>query len=262
MRPRSVPQASQPNAINAGAGTADYKGDPDVVRLAPDAADLAAFAAFNAANPNNPAAAVGRVFSTSTPFVNFSSSEHKGVDFGLRYFLPRQAWGRLGVNSEASWLWRARSVVPTATTPTVSNDLYAGGAAKWRSTTNLTWDQGAWNAGLGIYHIGKTHDSPTVSTAVYQSLGSPSYIDPFSTNGTTVNRLVIDPVITYNLTVGYQFERDASRFGETRVRLGIVNLADKAPPLSANSDGFGYDPSVSQNLLNGRTWSLEVTSRF
>ncbi|MEO6187118.1 MAG: TonB-dependent receptor, partial [Steroidobacteraceae bacterium] len=106
-----------PNAINAGAGTADYKGDPDVVRVAPDAADMAAFAVFNAANPGNPAAPVGRVFSTSTPFVNFSASEHKGVDFGLRYLLPRQSWGRLGVNSEASWLWRARSVVPTAMTP-------------------------------------------------------------------------------------------------------------------------------------------------
>ena len=250
------------NAINAGAGTADYKGDPDVVRVAPDAADLAAFAVWNAANPNSPAAPVGRVFSTNTPFVNFSSSEHKGVDFGLRYFLPRQAWGRIGLDSEASWLWRARSVVPTATTPTVSDDLYAGGAAKWRSTTNLTWDQGPWNAGLGIYHIGKTHDTPTVSQAVYESLGSPSYIDPFNTNGTTVYRLVIDPVVTYNLTVGYHFEKGESRLGDTRVRLGIVNLTDKAPPLSANSDGFGYDPSVSQNLLNGRTWSLEVLSRF
>jgi outer membrane receptor protein involved in Fe transport len=46
------------------------------------------------------------------------------------------------------------------------------------------------------------------------------------------------------------------------VRLGIVNLTDEKPPLSANSDGFGYDPSTSQSLLNGRTWSLEVTNRF
>ncbi len=251
-----------PNAINAGAGTADYKGDPDVVRIAPDAADLAAFAVWNNANPGNPAAPVGRVFSTNTPFVNFSASEHKGVDLGLRYFLPRQPWGRLGINSEASWLWRAQSVVPTATTPRISNDLYSGGAARWRSTTNLTWDHGPWNAGLGIYHMGKTHDTPTVSRAVYESLGSPSYIDPFTTNGATVYRLVIDPVITYNLTVGFRFEQGESRFGDTRLRLGIMNLTDKAPPLSANSDGFGYDPSVSQNLLNGRTWSLEITSRF
>ncbi|MET0279748.1 MAG: TonB-dependent receptor [Steroidobacteraceae bacterium] len=251
-----------PNAVNVGAGTDDYKGDPAVQRLAADAQDLAAFAAWNATHASSPAAPVGRVFSTDTPFLNFSSSEHKGVDLGFRYTAPRQSWGRLGINAEASWLWRARSVVPTATTPTVSNDLYSGGAAKWRSTTNITWENGPWNAGLGIYHIGKTHDTPTVSKAVYESLGSPSYIDPFFTSGNTVYRLVIDPVVSYNVTVGYRFDASNSRLGDTRLRLGIANVTDKAPPLSANSDGFGYDPSVSQSLLNGRTWSLEISSKF
>jgi iron complex outermembrane recepter protein len=251
-----------PNAINVGAGTADYKGDPAVQRLAPDAADLAAFAVWNAANPGNAAAPVGRVFATTTPFLNFSSSQHKGVDLGFRYFTPRQAWGRIGVNAEASWLWKATTVVPTATTPVESNDLYGGGVAKWRSTTNITWDNGPWNAGLGIYHIGKTHDSPTVSKAVYESLGSPSYIDPFYTNGNTVYRLVIDPVVSYNVTVGYRFDASNSKLGDTRLRFGIANLTDKQPPLSANSDGFGYDPSVSQSLMPGRTFSLEITSKF
>jgi outer membrane receptor protein involved in Fe transport len=77
-----------------------------------------------------------------------------------------------------------------------------------------------------------------------------------------VYRLVIDPVVSYNLSLGYHFDPGTSRLGDTRVRLGIVNLTNKKPPLSANSDGFGYDPSTSQSLLNGRTWSLEVTNRF
>jgi len=250
-----------PDAIDVGAGSADYKGDPDVERLAPSAEDLAAFAAWNAANPGNPAAPVGRVWTTNTPFVNFSSAENQGVDFGFRYLMPRNSWGRIGVNAEASWLRRARAVVPTNTTPMVSNDLYTGGAAKWRSTTNITWENGPWNAGLGIYHVGKTHDTPTVSQSVYESLGSPSYIDPVFTNGNTVYRLVIDPVVSANLSLGYRFDA-TSRLGDTRLRFGIANLTDERPPLSANSDGFGYDPSVSQSLLNGRTWSLEIASRF
>jgi outer membrane receptor protein involved in Fe transport len=62
--------------------------------------------------------------------------------------------------------------------------------------------------------------------------------------------------------VGYRFDATNSRLGDTRIRLGIANVTDKQPPLSANSDGFGYDPSVSQSLLNGRTWSLEISSKF
>jgi hypothetical protein len=44
------------------------------------------------------------------------------------------------------------------------------------------------------------------------------------------------------------------------VSLGLVNLTDKAPPIG--SGGFGYSPGVSQNLLSGRTWSLELTKAF
>jgi outer membrane receptor protein involved in Fe transport len=61
--------------------------------------------------------------------------------------------------------------------------------------------------------------------------------------------------------VGYRFEnRPSSWLGGTRVRLGVVNLTDKAPPIS--SGGFGYNPGVSQSLLAGRSWSLELTKSF
>jgi hypothetical protein len=42
-----------------------------------------------------------------------------------------------------------------------------------------------------------------------------------------------------------------------------VNLTNEEPPLSASgSDNFGYDPSVSQSLLTGRSWSLELVKKF
>jgi outer membrane receptor protein involved in Fe transport len=44
------------------------------------------------------------------------------------------------------------------------------------------------------------------------------------------------------------------------VRLGVANLTDKAPPIS--SGGFGYNPGVSQSLLAGRSWSLELSKSF
>jgi outer membrane receptor protein involved in Fe transport len=249
--------------IDVGSGGPDYKGDPDVQRFALTPEDLAAFAAYNAANPGDPAAPAGRIFSRNRPFLNLSSSDHQGVDFGFRYVIPRRSWGRLVVSSEWSRLSRSKSVLaPANVEPTFNDNLYAGGAAKWRSTSNIFWDKGAWNAGLGIYHIGETHDSGATTTAqIYEDLGRPSHIVPHFTAGRTVYRLVIDPVVSYNLSVGYLFARDSSKWlGDTRVRLSIANLTDEEPPLA--SSAFGYDPSVNQSLLTGRAWSLEVTSKF
>jgi outer membrane receptor protein involved in Fe transport len=251
------------NQIDTGSGGSSYKGDPDVQRLPLTPEDLAAFAAYNAANPDDPAAPVGRIFSRNQPFLNLSSSEHQGIDFGVRYATPRRSWGRLMVSSEWSRLSRSKSVLaPANVEPTINDERYAGGAAKWRSTSNLVWDRGPWNAGLGIYHIGETHDAGATTTAqAYENLGRPGHIAPFYTAGRTVYRMVIDPVISYNLSVGYRFESDSSKWlGDTRVRFAIANLTDEEPPLA--SEAFGYNPAVSQSLLAGRTFSLEVTSNF
>jgi iron complex outermembrane recepter protein len=250
------------NQIDIGSG-ATYKGDPDVERFALTPEDRAAFAAHNARNPNNPAAPAGRIFARYQPFVNLASSEHEGVDFGFRYAAPRQEWGRIVVTSDWSYLRKSVTVLaPANVAPTVNNGLYADGAAKWRSTTNINWDRGPWRASLGIYHVGKTHDSGATTTqAEYERLGNPSYIEPFFTAGRTLFRLVIDPVVSYNLSASYDFaENGPSWIGDTRVRLGVVNLTNVTPPLASNA--FGYDPGVSQSLLSGRTWSLEVTRRF
>jgi len=250
------------NQIDIGSG-ASYKGDPNIERFALTPEDRAAFVAYNAANPTNPAAPAGRIFARYQPFLNLSSSEHAGLDLGVRYAMPRQPWGRMLVTSDWSYLQRSRTVLaPANVAPTENNGLYANGAAKWRNTTNINWENGPWNAGIGIYYVGKTHDSGATTTQeVYESLGKPSYIEPFFTAGRTLYRLVIDPVVTYNLSVGYRFGDDSSGGeGNTRVRFSVANLTDEAPPLA--SDAFGYDPSVNQSLLSGRTWSLEVSRRF
>jgi hypothetical protein len=212
------------------------------------------------------AAVAGKIFSRNQPFSNLSRSEHQGVDFGFRYALPRTAFGDFLIDSDWAYLDRALSTLaPANVAPTVNNGLYGGGAAKWRSTTNLNWRRNDWNIGLGIYDVGKTHDTGATTTeAVYQSLNQPSYIEPFFTAGRTVYRLVIDPVVSYNLTVGYRFQTSAPQWlRDSRLRLSVVNLTNKQPPLSAaGSDNFGYDPSVNQSLLAGRSWTLELNRKF
>jgi len=251
------------NQIDLGSGSANYRGDQDVVRYALTPEDSAAFAAYNAANPGTPVAAAGRIFSRNQPFLNLSSSAHSGVDFGFRYELRDLPFGDVVLSSEWAYLNEAQSTLsPPNVAPIVNNQLYASGAAKWRSTSNVFWRKGAWNAGLGIYHVGETHDGGATTTqAVWESLGRPDYIEPFFTQGRTIYRRVVDRFITYNLSVGYEFDGTQSELLEgTKLRLAVVNLTDKEPPLA--SDNFGYDPSVSQSLLTGRSWNLEVTRRF
>jgi len=255
-----VPLAS----IDLGSGTANYRGDPDVVRFALTPDDLAAFATYNAANPGNPAAAAGRIFSLNRPFLNLSSSEHEGVDFGGRYVLPRFPLGNLVLTSDWAYLSRSETTLaPANVAPTVTNGLYAGGAARWRGNSSVAWQQGPWSATLAGYYTGKTHDTgATVTAAQYDALGRPGYIAPFFNGSTTVYRRVIDPFWSYNFTAGYAFRASAPGWLRgTKVRVGVVNLTDEEPPLTT-SEGFGYDASVNQALLPGRTWTLEITRAF
>ena len=82
------------NQVDVGSGSPDYKGDPDVERFALTPEDLAAFTAYNAANPSNPAAPAGRILSRNQPFLNLSTSDHQGIDFGVRYVMPTPVVGQ------------------------------------------------------------------------------------------------------------------------------------------------------------------------
>ncbi|HEY0965990.1 MAG TPA: TonB-dependent receptor [Opitutaceae bacterium] len=249
-------------SIDIGSGTAAYKGDPDVVRFALTPEDATVFANYNAANPGNRQATAGKVFSVNQPFVNLSSSETEGIDFGFRYVFPRTPAGNFIVSSDWSYLSKSESTLsPPNVAPVTTNNLYSGGAARFRNTSSLAWRNGAWNGSLGMYFVGETHDSATITAAQYESLGRPDYIAPFNTGGNVIYRYVIESTLTFNLSLGYGFGPQASPWlRNSRVRLGITNLLDDEPPLA--SGGFGYDPGVSQTLLAGRTWTLDFTRSF
>jgi len=186
--------------------------------------------------------------------------ESEGDTWGFVIDVPFVA----GLSVNADW-WRIRRsdlLGQRSVAPTVNNLLFASGAAEWRSTSNIFWRKDQWHAGLGIYHVGETHDSGATTTqAIYDSLGQPSDIEPFFTQGRTIYRRVVDSFVTYNLSVGYAFDGGShDLLRDTRVRFGLINLTDEEPPLAAES--FGYDPSVSQSLLSGRSWNLQITKRF
>jgi outer membrane receptor protein involved in Fe transport len=178
--------------------------------------------------------------------------------------LPWFPVGNLVVSSEWAYLSRSETTLaPANVAPTVTNGLYAGGAARWRGNSSLAWRNGPWSATLAGYYTGRTHDTgATVTAAQYEALGRPDYVAAFFNGSTTVYRRVVDPVWSYNLTVGYTFRASApSWLRGTKLRLGAVNLTDVEPPLTT-SEGFGYDATVNQTLLPGRTWTVEVTRTF
>ena len=250
-------------SIDVGSGTPNYKGDPDVVRLAPTAQDAATFAAYNAANPNNQQAVAGRIYSNSTPFVNLASSYDEGVDLGLSYALPKLPFGSLVLSSDWAYLTASRQTsLPTNVAPITTNNVNLNGAARWRGTSTLAWRNGAWTGAFGAYYIGSSQDGgATTTSAVWESLGRPSYIARQFNGSSFVYRYVMHDLVTFNASLGYRFGATTGEWlRQTRVRLGVVNLADKAPPLATGQ--FGYSPSINGSLVTGRTWTLELTKAF
>ena len=80
-------------------------------------------------------------------------------------------------------------------------------------------------------------------------------------SGGYLYRYVIHDVVTFNAFLGRRFGKDAPDWLRgTGVRVGVVNLTDREPPLA--SGAFGFSSSVHGSLLAGRTWSLEFTRQF
>ena len=249
--------------IDAASGTANYKGDPDITRLAPTAQDIATFAAYNAANPNNPQAVVGRIFSDNTPFINLASSYDDGVDLGLSYALPKLSFGNLVLTSDWSYVTKSRTISAPSNVPATETDnVNVNGDSRWRGTTTLAWRRGAWSGSLGAYYIGSSADSgATTSLAVWDSLGRPTYITRQFTGGAYVYRYVMHDSVTFNASLGYRFDATGTEWlRRKRIRVGVVNLADKAPPLASGQ--FAYSPSINQSMVTGRTWTMELTKSF
>jgi hypothetical protein len=249
--------------IDLGSGTAAYKGDPAIVRTAPTAADVAAFATYNAGKPPaQQAAVVGNILSRSIRFQNLAQSYASGVDLSLAYQIPGDRFGKFTVAADWSYLAQnyQRREVPGGA-PEFIERMEVDGNTRWRGTTGVTWRQGAWTGGLSGYYIGRFADSATTTAATYTGLGEPRYIAKQFDSGRFLYRYVVGEVITYNAFAGYRFGREANPWvRSTNVRLGVVNLLDRDPPLT--SGALGYSPSVHGTLFPGRTWTLELSRRF
>ncbi len=253
-------------AINAGSGTAAYKGSSAVERNPVSAADIATFTAYNATRPaSQQAAVVGQIVSRSVAFENLAKGYVSGWDLGLNYVAPTLPVGKFNFNVDSSYTARSFTTRNIPGAAAVTNErLDVDGTTRWRGNFTVGWRKGAWNSSFSGYYIGGYRDNvagSTVTAAQYAALGNPGYISRYFDGGTYVYRYRVRDSLSYNASVRYSFKKTAPKLlQDTSVRLGIINLLDVEPPLTAGN--FGYSASVHTSLLPGRTWTLDVTKRF
>jgi iron complex outermembrane receptor protein len=241
--------------IDLGSGASTYKGDPSVVRNAVSAADQATFAAYNARNPSAPQAAVGQIFGRSSLYQNLSEGFVSGWDYSFEYAAPEFSFGKVRLAVDWTILDKSYTLLPTATGTVRQERLNVDGNADSRGSATLSWKKNAWSASLSGYYIGAfTESGATTTAAVYNALGQPGYIVPVADSGVISYRFRVKSSTSFNATGGYDFEDGA------KLRLGIVNVFNKAPPLA--STNFGYNAAAYSALAVGRTWTVELSKEF
>ena len=253
-------------SIDLGSGTANYQGDPSVVRLPVTQADRDAFAAYNARQvPGNQRAVVGGIDIIRSSYFNKSEQFTNGFDFDINYRFPQWSVGQFNFNTN----WTYLNDFHAYTSPGARRTNYRGGNSAnvggatpdWRGSTTLSWRKKQWGAGLGMYYIASYTDvNATTTQAVWDSLGNPTYIKPIFNNGAYSYRYVVHDTKNYNVYVSYRVTAQNRWLNDTNLRLGVNNLFDAKPPLSA--DSRGYEVGLYNTMARGLTWSFQATKKL
>lgn len=245
--------------VDLGSGTANYRGNPKVIREAVTAADRQAFADYNA-RPGNTLlrAPVGEIVHVIDDYLNLSGRDIEGYEFGVQYRTPKTRYGTFTFNGEATHYVLRRSQNDEAS-PTL-DELGRNGRTKWRANASVSWRQGPVSAGWFASYFGSFVDTSAATTQqVYEVLNRPEYIQVFNDNGITRYLLRVDPQVNHNTWISYRFDRNAHRWlhGVT-VRGGINNVFDTEPALV--DEQYGYQPGTFN--VRGRQFTMEVSKRF
>lgn len=217
--------------------------NPNVIRANPTADDTPVFAGTGLA-------AAGAVTQINDQFTNLLPQTVQGLDLAAIYEV-RTGAGRFNLEVNAARLTkfsrdtppavqalfdaRAAGQINTATPLTDALDLIEQrGRPKWRWTGSLTWSKGPFQVGGFANYIGPVDDT--------------NFLDvngvPYRIDGTT----------TFNLYAQYRVK--GGFMNDTRFRVGVRNLFDKDPPVTAD----GYLGSLY--VPYARYWYFTVGKRF
>lgn len=230
----------------------DGSSNPNVVRAAPTPDDIAAFAAWNLANPTDQRTAAGSILYVIDPYINLDSQTAEGLDFALSTRFNFGSLGTFRFGLEATYLMNLDVIRNDLLATLATNPAFAGefatlavgrveldGNPRWRGTATFSWRKGRVAVG-----------------------GSVRYVSGFTDTGADIT---VDGERIYwkvsenwraNLYAEYKLPLQGKQ--EIRIRLGVNNVFDQAPPLVDES--LGYRPDYHQ--LKGREFFLQLRGTF
>ena len=244
-----------------------YQGDPNILRNQVNATDIALFQPAYAKVPQSQwIAPLGTWVGWMAQQQNSSGRNFtNGLDFSVRYNLPRMEIGQFHISTEWSeFLQKYNKLQPNFG----KNDAIAQMILpKWKSSTTIQWSKGNWDWSLNAAYQSDFRTGASTTAALYNSLGQPGYIRPVQVvsagNVPTMNYYEVGKSqLQLNTGLTYRFGSQASKWlRRTTWRFGISNLLD-ADPAPANMASFGFDPSSGESLWIGRTFTLTTTKDF
>ncbi len=189
------------------------------------------------------------------PYINLTPRQFEGIDLGLAWSQEYDQYGSFDVKFNAAYLSKAnqdhsedaKTILAAIAAGTASNQVALGGTGdrvkqngrpEWRSSASLIWRKDVWGAGLFYNFVGEVIDTSVRGDA----------------NG---ELFVVDSFQTISIYGQYTVEEWMG--GDTRLRLGIRNIADQDPPI-ADEFASGYFPSLHSN--RGRYIYFDVRRKF
>ena len=232
--------------------------NPNVIRDTPDQDRIDLFAGSGLA-------AAGDVIQVLDPYKNLDSRIVKGWDFGMDYDLPDFGAGDFSLQFNAAYLESffqspgpdgedLLAAVEDGTLPdsividSIGELREADGRPKWRWTAGVNWRSGPVRVNWFGRYVGKVYDTSVTQNATDIN-GNPNP-DPGSF-------YQVDDWFTMNASISYTIENDTALSG-TRLRFGINNITDEAPPLADQSFGFFSD----LHSAAGRRFIFEIRKDF
>ncbi|WP_416909267.1 MAG: TonB-dependent receptor domain-containing protein [Polymorphobacter sp.] len=228
--------------------------NPNVVRADPTAEDIAAFDAWNAANPNDQRDPAGAVLFVRDPYINLDRQVADGFDFSLATAFDFGNLGDFRLGIEATYL-KTLDVERNELLNSLAgndNDVFGNdfsilevnriqldGNPRWRASSTFGWSKGDVGLGGSVRYV-----------AGFQDTSADLTID-----GETVFWQVKENW-RVNLFGDYRFRIGGGQ--NVRLRVGVNNVFDEAPPLADES--LGYLPQYHQ--LKGREYYVQLRGNF
>jgi hypothetical protein len=208
----------------------------------------------------------GQITNITQPTGNLGRTDVSGVDVNLTYRLPEFSFGRFVASINATYMKEFNvDIAPGLPGDSVfhlaghfvpfNSSALSGcpGATgvctipRWKAQTFLNWTLGSWDASWRMRYIGRFQ------------MGNPNLAEDQSAYPAWAGSVIKYGAYTYNdLSVGYNIEAL-----NTRLELGVDNIADKQPPFMGYDQqtlNVGTDPSTFD--LIGRYYHASVTVKF